>query len=107
MQKHRGGGKGDVKPQWTRANAKRRLKRLAAAAAAGRHYRLGRPQGPQKKRVKGAHRVRAQALIRRRLRGKQAPVGMHRFARTIPEASQAAKQAKPNAVDQEALAGSH
>ena len=32
--RHRGGGKGDRKAQWTRANAKRRVKRMEAAAAA-------------------------------------------------------------------------
>ena len=57
--KHRGGGKGDVKAQWTRSNVKRRLKKIAAAAAAGRPFKRGRPQGPQKKRLKGAQRVRA------------------------------------------------
>ena len=76
----RGGGTGDRKAQWQKATEKRRLEGMAAAAAAGRPFKLGRPHGSQKKRLKGAQSGRAQTMTKRRLRGKQTPMRMIRFA---------------------------
>ena len=96
--------KNDAEAQWQRSNAKRRLKKLAAAEAAGRPFKIGRPHGPQKKRLKGAPRVRAQMLIRRLLCGKQAPMGMISVASTIHDAFRRAQQAAWHAKEQEVLA---
>ena len=89
----RGGGKGDREAQYQRQLEKRRLARQAAAlAAAGKpnRERRGRPQGPQKRRCSkstgGLPAERAQCqktpwMIRRRLRGKQTPMGLTVFAK--------------------------
>ena len=47
---------------------------------------------------------RIEMFERRRLRGKQTPMGVRRFARTTHEALQAAKKAASNALEQRTLA---
>ena len=78
----RGGGKGDRGAQYQRQLEKRRLARDAG--------KCGRPQGPQKRRcskstgglpAKRAQCQKTQWMIRRRLRGKQTPMGVAVFAR--------------------------
>ncbi len=90
--KHRGGGKGDREAQTQRQVEKRRLAREAARLAAGKpKSKGGQQQGPQKGRcskstgVLPAKRPQCQKaawMMRRRLRGKQTPMGVTAFART-------------------------
>ena len=86
----RGGGKGDRVAQTQRQVEKRRLAReVARAAAAEPKSKGGRPQGPQKRRCSkstgGLPAKRSQnqkaAWMRRRLHGKQPPLGLTAFAR--------------------------
>ena len=94
--KHRGGGKGDRKAQAKRQAEKRRLAREAARVAAC--------LPPKGKAGKPTKTWRIEMFERRRLRGKQTPMGVRRFARTTHEALQAAKKAASNALEQETLA---
>ena len=83
---------GDREAQTRRQVDKRRLARAAAREAEGKpKSKGGRPQGPQKRRcskttgVLPAKRSQNQkaAWTRRRLRGKQPPLGMTAFARLV------------------------
>ena len=94
--KHRDGGKGDRKAQAKRQAEKRRRAREAARVAA-----CFPPKGKAGKPTKT---WRIEMFERRRLRGKQTPMGVRRFARTTHEALQAAKKAASNALEQETLA---
>ena len=86
------GSKGDREAQTQRQVEKRRLAReLARAADAKPKSQGGRPQGPQKRRcskitgelpAKRSQNQKA-AWMRRRLRGKQPPLGMTAFARLV------------------------
>ena len=84
------GSKGDREAQTQRQVEKRRLAREVARAAAGKpKSKGGRTQWPQKgrcsKSTSGLPRKRPQcqkaSWMRRRLRGKQAPMGVTAFAR--------------------------
>ena len=99
---HRGGGNGVVKAQRKRRNEKLRLALWTSAAATGKPPpKLDRPPGPQKK---GPQKWRIDMLDRRRLRGKQAPMAVRRFASTTYEALRAAKHAALRATETLAVA---
>ena len=81
-----------ARPRRSGKSRKRRLAReVARAAAAKPKSQGGRPQGPQKRRCSnitgGLPAKRSQnqkaAWTRRRLRGKQPPLGMTAFARVV------------------------